>query len=68
METYSSNSTNLLNGLIDDEHPRFEIIMQCKNMMVKIPYVVVNYVPKNCNTCVDILSKMGYTSNQNDVI
>ena len=41
IETDSSNKVNLIHGTIDEDHPRFGLIMECKNMIGLLSYTFV---------------------------
>ena len=68
IETDSSNAANILNGFVEDEHPRSACILRCKDMLANIPFSLVTYVPRCSNSCADFVAKLGYQSTSYDVI
>ena len=51
IETDSSIAVNLIHNVVDADHPRAELINECKNMLAKVMFVVVSFIPWSCSSC-----------------
>ena len=58
---------NLIHDVVDDDHPRAELLKDCQEMLANVSNVAVSYIPRTCNSCAHRLAQSGYNHNRNDV-
>ena len=68
IETDSSILVNLLHEVVAEDHPRVGLLKECREMLQRIIFATVCYIPRICNGCAHLLAQCGYNQGRNDVV
>ena len=60
IETDSSTLVNLFQDVVAADHPRAEVLQECRDLLNNIMFATVYYVPRTCNWCAHLLANSGY--------
>lgn len=50
------------------DHPRLQLILECKKLLARTWLCTVTYLPRNANKCADLIAKLGHNATQLEVV